>query len=119
MPDTASEKGKGTKLFNLVTENFPVPVLSRKHTVHSNKVLLCVLLVVLLKSDCEVVCTFPCSFSQGVTFTAVQRKYFNERKGLEYIQQLCAPEFSTVLMEVQAKYGAVLCTGRDTLLQCF
>ncbi|XP_029688479.1 mutS protein homolog 4 isoform X1 [Takifugu rubripes] len=63
MPDTASEKGKGTKLFNLVTENFP-----------------------------------------GVTFTAVQRKYFNERKGLEYIQQLCAPEFSTVLMEVQAKY---------------
>lgn len=26
MPDTASEKGKGTKLFNLITENFPVPV---------------------------------------------------------------------------------------------
>lgn len=25
MPDTASEKGKGTKLFNLITENFPVP----------------------------------------------------------------------------------------------
>ena len=24
MPDTASEKGKGTKLFNLITENFPV-----------------------------------------------------------------------------------------------
>ncbi|XP_034531708.1 mutS protein homolog 4 isoform X2 [Notolabrus celidotus] len=40
----------------------------------------------------------------GVAFTAVQRKYFNERKGLEYIQQLCAPEFGTVLMEVQAKY---------------
>uniref|UniRef100_A0A8C9Y884 DNA mismatch repair protein n=1 Tax=Sander lucioperca TaxID=283035 RepID=A0A8C9Y884_SANLU len=63
MPDTASEKGKGTKLFNLITENFP-----------------------------------------GVAFTAIQRKYFNERKGLEYIQQLCAPEFATVLMEVQAKY---------------
>ncbi|XP_075304759.1 mutS protein homolog 4 [Odontesthes bonariensis] len=63
MPDTASEKGKGTKLFRLITENFP-----------------------------------------GVPFTAVQRKYFNERKGLEYIQQLCAPEFGTVLMEVQAKY---------------
>ncbi|XP_037551421.1 mutS protein homolog 4 [Nematolebias whitei] len=63
MPDTASEKGKGTKLYKLITENFP-----------------------------------------GVTFTAVQRKYFNERKGLEYIQQLCAPEFNTVLMEVQAKY---------------
>ncbi|XP_077412106.1 mutS protein homolog 4 isoform X2 [Vanacampus margaritifer] len=41
---------------------------------------------------------------QGVAFTAVQRKYFNEKKGLEYIQQLCAPEFSTVLMEVHAKY---------------
>uniref|UniRef100_A0A3Q0RHU3 MutS homolog 4 n=1 Tax=Amphilophus citrinellus TaxID=61819 RepID=A0A3Q0RHU3_AMPCI len=63
MPDTASEKGKGTKLFKLITENFP-----------------------------------------GVPFTAVQRKYFNEKKGLEYIQQLCAPEFSTVVMEVQAKY---------------
>lgn len=24
MADTASEKGKGTKLFNLITENFPV-----------------------------------------------------------------------------------------------
>ncbi|XP_064185202.1 mutS protein homolog 4 [Anguilla rostrata] len=63
MPDTASEKGKGTKLFSLITENF-----------------------------------------QNVAFTAIQRRYFNERKGLEYIQQLCAPEFSTVLMEVQAKY---------------
>ncbi|RXM92782.1 MutS protein-like 4 [Acipenser ruthenus] len=63
MPDTASDKGKGTKLFGLITENF-----------------------------------------RNVAFTAVQRKYFNERKGLEYIQQLCAPEFSTVLMEVQAKY---------------
>ncbi|XP_061896651.1 mutS protein homolog 4-like isoform X2 [Entelurus aequoreus] len=63
MPDTASEKGKGTKLFNLITENF-----------------------------------------QGVAFTAIQRKYFNEKKGMEYIKQLCAPEFSTVVMEVQAKY---------------
>uniref|UniRef100_A0A8C4ZM56 MutS homolog 4 n=1 Tax=Gadus morhua TaxID=8049 RepID=A0A8C4ZM56_GADMO len=63
MPDTASEKGKGTKLFSLITENF-----------------------------------------QTVAFTAIQRKYFNERKGLEYLQQLCAPEFGTVVMEVQAKY---------------
>ncbi|KAM9801441.1 mutS protein homolog 4 [Neosynchiropus ocellatus] len=63
MPDTASDRGRGTKLFNLITQNF-----------------------------------------QGVAFTAIQRKYFNEKKGLEYIQQLCAPEFDTVLMEVQAKY---------------
>lgn len=42
-------------------------------------------------------------FFQGVNITAIQRKYYNEKKGLEYIQQLCAPEFATVLMEVQAK----------------
>ncbi|KAG5265943.1 hypothetical protein AALO_G00248090 [Alosa alosa] len=63
MPDTVSEKGKGTKLYNLITENF-----------------------------------------QNVTLTTVQRKYFNERKGFEYIQQLSAPEISTVFMEVQTKY---------------
>ncbi|XP_053927088.1 mutS protein homolog 4 isoform X4 [Cuculus canorus] len=41
---------------------------------------------------------------KNVTFTTVQRKYFNETKGLEYIEQLCASEFSTILMEVQSKY---------------
>ncbi|XP_071420630.1 mutS protein homolog 4 isoform X2 [Pithys albifrons albifrons] len=41
---------------------------------------------------------------KNVTFTTVQRKYFNETKGLEYIEQLCAPEFSTIFMEVQSKY---------------
>ncbi|XP_056388656.1 mutS protein homolog 4 isoform X2 [Hyla sarda] len=41
---------------------------------------------------------------KDVSLTSVQRKYFNETKGLEYIEQLCAPEFSTVLMEVQSKY---------------
>jgi len=46
---------------------------------------------------------FPPS-SQNVTFTTVQRKYFNETKGLEYIEQLCASEFSTIFMEVQSKY---------------
>lgn len=51
------------------------------------------------------ICLSYSFFSQGVAFTAIQRKYFNERKGLEYIQQLCAPEFGTVLMEVQAKYA--------------
>ncbi|KAH1166864.1 hypothetical protein KIL84_016036 [Mauremys mutica] len=39
---------------------------------------------------------------KNVTFTTVQRKYFNETKGLEYIEQLCTSEFSTVLMEVQS-----------------
>ncbi|CAI9613738.1 unnamed protein product, partial [Staurois parvus] len=41
---------------------------------------------------------------KGISFTTVQRKYFNETKGLEYIEQLCAPEFSTVQMEVKSKY---------------
>uniref|UniRef100_A0A8C5VB46 MutS homolog 4 n=1 Tax=Microcebus murinus TaxID=30608 RepID=A0A8C5VB46_MICMU len=40
----------------------------------------------------------------NVNFTTIQRKYFNETKGLEYIEQLCIAEFSTVLMEVQSKY---------------
>ncbi|XP_053538579.1 mutS protein homolog 4 isoform X2 [Ictalurus punctatus] len=72
MPDTASEKGQGTKLYNLITENFP-----------------------------------------SVAFSAIQRKYFNERKGLEYIQQLCAPEFNTVLMDVQTKSLKVSFTGSE------
>ncbi|KAG8437188.1 hypothetical protein GDO86_008035, partial [Hymenochirus boettgeri] len=41
---------------------------------------------------------------KDVSLTAVQRKYFNETKGLEYIEQLCASEFNTVMMEVQSKY---------------
>lgn len=119
MPDTATEKGKGTNLFNLITENFPVPPQKtfRKHMVPSSECLLYVLLFVtgFIKHCSEVVCIFPCSLSQGVTFTAVQRKYFNERKGLEYIQQLCAPEFSTVLMEVQTKYGTLVYIDMDNL----
>ncbi|XP_064639477.1 mutS protein homolog 4-like [Lineus longissimus] len=34
----------------------------------------------------------------------VQRKYFNETKGLQYIKQLCLPEYNTVQMEVASKY---------------
>ncbi|KAF4790228.1 mutS 4 [Turdus rufiventris] len=45
---------------------------------------------------------------KNVTFSTVQRKYFNETKGLEYIEQLCASEFSTILMEVQSKNGHTL-----------
>lgn len=59
---------------------------------------------VLVVSRCNR-CIFIVFLGQGVAFTAIRRKYFNERKGLEYIQQLCAPEFGTVLMEVQAKYA--------------
>ncbi|XP_073245789.1 mutS protein homolog 4-like [Porites lutea] len=36
--------------------------------------------------------------------SAVQRKYFNEAKGLEYVKQLCVPEYNTVEMEVASKY---------------
>ncbi|XP_063249479.1 mutS protein homolog 4-like isoform X4 [Prinia subflava] len=45
---------------------------------------------------------------KNVTFSTVQRKYFNETKGLEYIEQLCASEFSTIFMEVQSKNGHTL-----------
>nr|XP_012643408.1 LOW QUALITY PROTEIN: mutS protein homolog 4 [Microcebus murinus] len=44
------------------------------------------------------------TYAKNVNFTTIQRKYFNETKGLEYIEQLCIAEFSTVLMEVQSKY---------------
>ena len=40
---------------------------------------------------------------QNVNFTTSPRKYFNETKGLEYIEPLCIAEFNTVLMEVQSK----------------
>lgn len=53
-------------------------------------------------------------YLQSVAFTAIQRKYFNERKGLEYIQQLCAPEFNTVLMDVQTKYALYSLNIRQT-----
>lgn len=111
------EKGQIYSILSQKTSRYLCKRLSRKHTVHSNKCLLYVLLFVtgFIKSFSEVVCILPHSFSQGVTFTAVQRKYFNERKGLEYIQQLCAPEFSTVLMEVQTKYGTVVYIDMDNL----
>ncbi|XP_014750590.1 PREDICTED: mutS protein homolog 4-like [Sturnus vulgaris] len=45
-----------------------------------------------------------------------KRKYFNETKGLEYMEQLCASEFSTIFMEVQSKYvgirKSILCPGK-------
>ncbi|CAH3182501.1 unnamed protein product, partial [Porites evermanni] len=36
--------------------------------------------------------------------SAVQRKYFNEAKGLEYVKQLCVPEYNTVEMEVASNF---------------
>ncbi|XP_057289940.1 mutS protein homolog 4-like isoform X2 [Hydractinia symbiolongicarpus] len=45
------------------------------------------------------------------TLTTVQRKYFNESKGLEYIKQLCVPEFNTVEMDVQSKYYCLATTA--------
>uniref|UniRef100_A0A2K6GWV1 MutS homolog 4 n=1 Tax=Propithecus coquereli TaxID=379532 RepID=A0A2K6GWV1_PROCO len=44
------------------------------------------------------------TYAKNVNFTTIQRKYFNETKGLGYLEQLCIAEFSTVLMEVQSKY---------------
>ena len=41
---------------------------------------------------------------QNTNIATVQRKYFNETKGLQYIKRLCLPEFNTVEMEVASKY---------------
>ncbi|XP_076454636.1 mutS protein homolog 4-like [Babylonia areolata] len=41
---------------------------------------------------------------QHTTISTVQRRYFNETKGLQYINQLCLPDYRTVEMEVSAKY---------------
>ncbi|XP_014778440.1 mutS protein homolog 4 [Octopus bimaculoides] len=36
--------------------------------------------------------------------STVQRKYFNESKGLQFIRQLCLPDYNSVEMEVASKY---------------
>ncbi|KAK3083385.1 hypothetical protein FSP39_021201 [Pinctada imbricata] len=41
---------------------------------------------------------------QGISVSTVQRKYFNETSGIEYVKQLCVPEFNSVEMEVATKY---------------
>ena len=82
MPNTACEAGNMTKLFHLISEQFA-----------------------------------------DTNLATVQRKYFNESKGmsmgivavvklvmcvgLQYIKQLCVPEYNTVEMELANKY--VLC----------
>lgn len=40
---------------------------------------------------------------QNSNITTVQRHYFNEGKGLDYIKQLCIKEQNSVQMDVQAK----------------
>ncbi|XP_052072312.1 mutS protein homolog 4-like [Mytilus californianus] len=40
----------------------------------------------------------------NTSLSAVQRKYFNEARGIQYVKQLCVPEFSTIEMEVTSKY---------------
>lgn len=44
---------------------------------------------------------------QNTSISTVQRKYFNETRGLQYVKQLCVPEFNTVEMEVRVKYYAL------------
>nr|XP_015920882.2 mutS protein homolog 4 isoform X1 [Parasteatoda tepidariorum] len=39
-----------------------------------------------------------------ISIVTVQRKYFNETRGLQYIQELCAPEYKAVEIEVSPKY---------------
>ncbi|XP_070563567.1 mutS protein homolog 4-like [Ptychodera flava] len=48
---------------------------------------------------------------QGTNISTVQRKYFNESKGLQYIKHLCVAEYKTVEMEVNAKYYCLATTA--------
>ncbi|KAL5005729.1 hypothetical protein ScPMuIL_016887 [Solemya velum] len=41
---------------------------------------------------------------QHTNISTVQRKYFNETKGLQYVKQLCVAEYNTVEMEVASRY---------------
>ncbi|XP_077981944.1 mutS protein homolog 4-like [Glandiceps talaboti] len=48
---------------------------------------------------------------QNTNMSTVQRKYFNETKGLQYIKHLCVPEYKTVEMEVSSKYYCLATTA--------
>ncbi|KAL4241059.1 MutS protein msh4 [Mactra antiquata] len=48
---------------------------------------------------------------QNTTISSVQRKYFNETKGLLYIKQLCVPEYNSVELEVSSKYYCLAATA--------
>ncbi|GBM16038.1 MutS 4 [Araneus ventricosus] len=54
-------------------------------------------------SKTKLICRIKELFPEMTTVT-VQRKYFNETKGLQYIQELCASEYKTVEIEVSPKY---------------
>ncbi|KAJ8047643.1 MutS protein-like 4 [Holothuria leucospilota] len=41
---------------------------------------------------------------ESTPISTVQRKYFNETKGIQYVKQLCASDFSAVEMELSSKY---------------
>ncbi|KAI8513853.1 MutS protein msh4 [Branchiostoma belcheri] len=47
----------------------------------------------------------------NTNISTVQRKYFNETKGLQYVRQLCVPEFNSIEMEVASKYYSLACTA--------
>ncbi|XP_037355926.1 mutS protein homolog 4 isoform X2 [Talpa occidentalis] len=91
MSNTACVVGNSTKLFTMITENFKIDYL---YEVLKMIAVACGLMSSQLSQLKD----------KNVNFTTIQRKYFNETKGLEYIEQLCITEFSTVLMEVQSKY---------------
>ncbi|XP_041374859.1 mutS protein homolog 4-like isoform X2 [Gigantopelta aegis] len=48
---------------------------------------------------------------QYTSVSTVQRKYFNETKGLQYIRQLCLSECQAIEMEVSAKYYCLAATA--------
>lgn len=53
-------------------------------------------------SKSKLICRIKELFPEMTTVT-IQRKYFNETRGLQYIQELCASEYKTVEIEVSPK----------------
>jgi DNA mismatch repair protein MSH4 len=48
--------------------------------------------------------TMISNYCPHVNLATVQRKYFNESKGLQMVRQLVVPEYNSVELEISAKY---------------
>ncbi|XP_035824498.1 mutS protein homolog 4 [Aplysia californica] len=53
-----------------------------------------------------ITCQFP-----NVTISSVQRRYFSETKGLQYVKQLCATEYKNIELQISTKYYCLATTG--------
>jgi len=47
----------------------------------------------------------------NVTISSVQRRYYNDTKGLQYVKQLCAAEYKHIELQISTKYYCLATTG--------